>query len=125
MSAPPDTDSQAADWDRKQVYEFLKSSVVAHQGKESPPAPVADRRRLRGRCCDTGPLSVDRYETALNALAERPTVARGEHYVGVYPSPQMAREAVAWVAETPAPDTDFIGSANQVLDRLTEGDDAE
>lgn len=123
MSAPPDTDALAAEWDRKQVYEYVKSSVVAHQGKESPPAPVADRRRLRGRCCDTGPLSVGRYETALNALAERPTVARGTDYVGVYPSPQMAREAVAWVAETPAPDTDFIGDANQVLDRLSEGDD--
>ena len=58
-------------WDRQAAYHYVRRMIVAHQAKERPTdALVAERLTIRKCCCDSGPLSVERYETALAALEE-------------------------------------------------------
>ena len=100
-------------WDREAAYHYVRRMIVAHQAKERPrDAPVAERDTIRRRCCDSGPLSVDRYETALAALEEQNALAVGEEYLGRYATREMATDAIEWVAGRDEVDKDFIGAVN-------------
>ena len=100
-------------WDREAAYHYVKSMIVAHQAKERPrDAPVAERDTIRRRCCDSGPLSVERYETALAALDEQGVIALGDEYLGRFATREMATDAIEWVAGRGEVDKDFIGAVN-------------
>ena len=100
-------------WDREAAYHYVRRMIVAHQAKERPTdAPVAERLTVRRRCCDTGPLSVDRFETALAALDEQGAIALGDEYVGRYATREMGTDAIEWVATRKEVDKAFIGAVN-------------
>ena len=103
----------ADEWNREAAYHYVRRMIVAHQAKERPTdAPVAERLTVRKCCCDTGPLSVERYETALAALDEQNVLALGETYVGHYATRKMATAAIEWVAGRDEVDKEFIGAVN-------------
>ena len=103
----------AGEWDREAAYHYVKRMIVAHQAKERPTdAPVAERLTVRKCCCDSGPLSVDRYETALAALDEQGVIALGEEFVGRYDTRELATAAIEWVAGREAVDKQFVGAVN-------------
>ena len=119
MSTP---DAEVGEWDSEAAYHYVRQMVVALQAAERPTdAPVAELGMVRRRCCDTGPLSVDRYETALAALDEQQAIARGERWVGRYPTREMATDAIEWVADRDAVDKAFIGAVNGLS--FGEGDE--
>ena len=100
-------------WDREAAYHYVKRMIVAHQAKERPrDAPVAERDTIRGRCCDSGPLSVERYETALAALEEQNVLAVGDEYLGRYATREMATDAIEWVIERDDVDQAFVAAVN-------------
>ena len=103
----------AEEWDREAAYHFVRRMVINHQAKERPTdAPVAERLTVRKCCCDSGPLSVDRYETALAALDEQAAIALGEEFVGRYDTRELATAAIEWVAGREAVDKQFVGAVN-------------
>ena len=100
-------------WDREAAYHYVRRMIVAHQAKERPTdAPVAERLTVRKCCCDSGPLSVDRFETALAALDEQAAIALGEEFVGRYDTRELATAAIEWVAGRDAVDKQFVGAVN-------------
>ena len=100
-------------WDREAAYHYVRRMIVAHQAKERPrDAPVAEETTIRRCCCDSGPLSVERYETALAALEEQGVLAAGDEYLGRYDTREMATDAIEWVAGRDAVDKAFIGAVN-------------
>ena len=107
--------------DREAAHEYVRGMIVAIQGHERPAAPVAERRLLRRRCCDSGSLAVDAYETALAALDEHDVIARGDRYVGHYPTRDLATAAIEYVADQPEPDKRFIGATNALAYADAEG----
>lgn len=109
------------EYDSEHAYAFVRRLVVAIQGHERPAAPVAERAVVRRRCCDSGPLAVDAYETALAALDEHDVIARGDRYVGHYPTREMATAAIEWVAARDDPDKRFIGAVNALAARHEVG----
>ena len=103
----------AEEWDREAAYHYVKRMILNHQAKERPTdAPVAERETIRRRCCDAGPLSVERFETAVEMLADHDEIALGETYVGHYATRAMATAAIEWVAGRDEVDKDFIGAVN-------------
>ena len=103
----------AEEWDREAAYHYVKRMILSHQAKERPTdAPVAEEVTVRRRCCDTGPLSVERYETALAALEEQGVLAVGDEYLGRYATREMATDAIEWVAGRDEVDKAFIGAVN-------------
>jgi len=112
-----DHDGDGVEWDRRDIYQYVRRLLVANQGHEGPHAPVADLRRVRRCACDTGALAVSQYETALDALGERDGVVLGDRYAGAFGSVSdgVVRAAVAWVAERDDADREFIAAANGVL----------
>ena len=103
----------AEEWDREAAYHYVRRMVINHQAKERPTdAPVAERLTVRKRCCDAGPLSVDRFETALAALEEQGVIAVGDEYLGRYATREMATDAIEWVATRKEVDKAFIGAVN-------------
>ena len=103
----------AEEWDREAAYHYVRRMVINHQAKERPTdAPVAERLTVRKCCCDSGPLSVERYETALAALDEQAAIALGETYVGRYDTREMATDAIEWVAGRDEVDKAFVGAVN-------------
>ena len=112
----------AGEWDREAAYHYVKRMIVAHQAKERPTdAPVAERLTVRKCCCDTGPLSVERFETALAALDEQAAIALGEEFVGRYDTRELATAAIEWVAGREAVDKQFVGAVNALT--FEEGSD--
>ena len=100
-------------WDAEASYHYTRRMIVGHQAKERPRnAPVAERATIRRRCCDTGPLSVERYETAVEMLADHDEIALGDEYVGHYATRELATAAIEWVAGRDEVDKDFIGAVN-------------
>ena len=100
-------------WDREAAYHYVKRMILNHQAKERPTdAPVAERETIRRRCCDSGPLSVERFETALAALDEQGVIALGDEYLGRFATREMATDAIEWVATRKEVDKDFIGAVN-------------
>ena len=100
-------------WDREAAYHYVRRMIVAHQAKERPTdAPVAERLTIRKCCCDSGPLSVDRFETALAALEEQNVLAVGDEYLGRFATREMATDAVEWVAGRDEVDKQFVGAVN-------------
>ena len=111
-------------WDAEASYHYTRRMIVGHQAKERPrDAPVAERDTIRRRCCDTGPLSVERYETALAALDEQGAIALGDEYVGRYDTREMATDAIEWVAGRDAVDKAFIGAVNALDFEEGSGDE--
>ena len=103
----------AEEWDREAAYHYVKRMILNHQAKERPTdAPVAEEATVRRRCCDAGPLSVERFETALAALDEQAVIALGDEYVGRFATREMATDAIEWVAGRDAVDKAFIGAVN-------------
>ena len=107
--------------DRESAYEYVRGMIVAIQGHNRPAAPVAERAVVRRRCCDSGSLAVDAYETALAALDEHDVIARGDRYVGHYPTRDLATAAIEYVADQPEPDKRFIGAVNALAYDDAEG----
>ena len=108
MSADKDEE-----WDREAAYHYVRRMIVAHQAKERPTdAPVAERLTVRKCCCDTGPLSVERFETALAALEEQGVIALGDEYLGRYATRELATAAIEWVATRNEVDKQFVGAVN-------------
>ena len=100
-------------WDAEAAYHYVRRMIVAHQAKERPTdAAVAEEATVRRRCCDTGPLSVERYETALAALEEQGVLAVGDEFLGRFESREMATAAIEWVAGRDEVDKEFIGAVN-------------
>ena len=111
-------------WDREAAYHYVRRMVINHQAKERPTdAPVAERLTVRRRCCDTGPLSVERYETALAALDEQAAIALGNEYVGRFESREMGTDAIEWVAGRDEVDKAFIGAVNALEFEEGSGDE--
>ena len=111
-------------WDREAAYHYVKRMIVAHQAKERPTdAPVAERLTVRKCCCDSGPLSVERFETALAALDEQGVIALGDEYLGRYATREMATDAIEWVASRDAVDKQFVGAVNGLEFEEGSGDD--
>ena len=111
-------------WDREAAYHYVRRMIVAHQAKERPTdAPVAERLTVRKCCCDTGPLSVDRFETALAALDEQAVIALGEEFVGRYDTRELATAAIEWVASRDAVDKQFVGAVNGLEFEERSGDE--
>ena len=107
------TDNDADAWNREAAYHYVRRMVINHQAKERPTdAPVAEEVTVRRRCCDTGPLSVDRYETALAALEEQGVLAVGDEYLGRYDSREMATAAIEWVIDREDVDQAFVAAVN-------------
>ena len=103
----------AEEWDREAAYHYVRRMIVAHQAKERPrDAPVAERDTIRRRCCDTGPLSVDRFETAVEMLADHDEIALGDEFVGHYATRELATAAIECVAGRDEVDKEFIGAVN-------------
>ena len=114
----------AEEWDREAAYHYVKRMIVAHQAKERPTdAPVAERLTVRKCCCDSGPLSVGRYETALAALGEQGVIALGDEFVGHYATRKMATAAIEWVAGRDEVDKAFVGAVNGLEFEEGSGDD--
>ena len=103
----------AEEWDREAAYHYVRRMVINHQAKERPrDAPVAERLTIRKCCCDSGPLSVERYETALAALDEQGVIALGDEYLGRFATREMATDAIEWVATRKEVDKAFVGAVN-------------
>ena len=114
----------AEEWDREAAYHYVRRMIVAHQAKERPTdAPVAERLTVRKCCCDSGPLSVERFETALAALDEQAVIALGETYAGRYDTRELATAAIEWVATRNEVDKAFVGAVNAL--EVEEGADDE
>ena len=100
-------------WDREAAYHYVRRMIVAHQAKERPTdAPVAERLTIRKCCCDSGPLSVERFEMALAALEEQGVIALGDEYLGRFATREMATDAIEWVAGRDEVDKAFVGAVN-------------
>ena len=111
-------------WDAEASYHYTRRMIVAHQAKERPrDAPVAERLTVRRRCCDSGPLSVERFETALAALDEQAVIALGDEYVGRFATREMATDAIEWVATRKEVDKAFVGAVNALTFEEGSGDD--
>ena len=108
---PSEHDADA--WDREAAYHYVRRMIVAHQAKERPTdAPVAERLTVRKCCCDSGPLSVERFETALAALEEQGVIALGDEYLGRFATRELATAAIEWVAGRDEVDKAFVGAVN-------------
>jgi hypothetical protein len=99
----------AEDWSSKQRYEYVETMCQGAIRDHSPPV-VAKEQQVRLKACANGSLSVDGYETALQALAENHRIARGDGWVCWPVDRGMLIEAIEYVGESA-----FVASANQLL----------
>lgn len=99
----------AEDWSSKQRYEYVETMLQGAMRDHSPPV-VAKERVVRQKAADHGSLSVDGYETALNALENNHRIARGDGWVCWPVDRGMLVDAIEYVGEP-----GFVASANRLL----------
>jgi hypothetical protein len=99
----------AEEWTEDSKKEYVETMLQGAMRDHSPPV-VAKERVVRQKAADHGSLSVDGYETALQALENNHRIARGDGWVCWPVDRGMLVEAIEYVGES-----EFVASANQLL----------
>lgn len=110
-------ETYAETWDAERAYKRVRKAVVRMQAAENPPGchALCKKRIVRMAICANGTCPADLFEQAITQLETHDEIAVGETFLS-YPCDRgMADDAIEHVVSEDDPDTDFVGSANQLI----------